>query len=148
LNRNGEDMAVHIRPRARRRYAPGLVTDLPVLVALVGCWLLVSVAWAHVAAGLALAGLIAGHLLTRRGLTARLLRRPRSVRQFGGAASTWALLAAAAAVLGTGLLRWAGVPPEATGHGGLGYVLLTAAVVHLWRVRRALRVRLRRRRTR
>lgn len=51
------------------------------------------------------------------------------------------------AVTVTGLLRWAGLPREAAWHGGTGYLLLTAAVWHVWLVRGRLRARTRPRRS-
>lgn len=124
------------------RLAPALVTDLPVLLAFVGRWVLVPVGWAHVLIGMAMAGLVVVHLRSRPGLARRLLRRPRSVRRFTRQASSWLVVAAAAAVTVTGLLRWAGLPPEHTWHGGTGWALLAAVTVHLWLVRRPLWARL------
>lgn len=133
------------QPTTRRPpLAPALVTDLPVLLALVACALLVPLTWAHVAAGLAMAGLVAVHLRTRGGLGRRLLRRPRSARRLALRANSVLLIVAAAAVTGTGLLRWAGTAPEHTWHGGTGWALLGAVTVHLWLVRGRLRARLRR----
>jgi hypothetical protein len=123
--------------------APGLATDLPVLLVLVMSWLLVPVAWAHVATGLGLSALVLVHLRTRRGLARRVLRRPRPDRRSAVVAVVWILLAAAVAVSATGLLRWVGVPPEDTWHGGTGYVLLTAVLMHVWLVRGPLWARLR-----
>lgn len=137
-------MVEHTGTFRRRRLAPALVTDLPVLVAFVGCWVLVPVGWAHVVTGIAMAGLVVVHLRTRRGLPRRLLRRPWPLRRFAAQASSWLVVAAAAAVTVTGLLRWAGLPPEHTWHGGTGWVLLGAATVHLWQMRRPLRARLHR----
>ncbi len=45
---------------------PALALDVPVAVVLVTCWLLVSIAWAHVVTGLVLIGWVVAHLLTRR----------------------------------------------------------------------------------
>lgn len=132
-----------LTPTSRhRRLAPALGTDLPVLLALVACWLLVPLAWAHVATGLAMAVLALVHLRTRRGLARRMLRWPRSVRRFATQASSWLVVAAAAAVTVTGLLRWAGLPPEQTWHGGTGWALVGALTVHLCLVRRPLWARL------
>lgn len=125
------------------RLAPALVTDLPVLLALTASAVLLPVSWAHIAIGLAMAGLAVVHLRTRRGLVRRVLHRPRSLRRFAVQASSWLLVAATVAVIATGLLRWAGLPPERTWHGGTGWVLLSAVVVHLWLVRHRLRARLR-----
>jgi hypothetical protein len=55
---------------------------------------------------------------------------------------SWVPLTAMAAVSGTGLLRLAGASSEETWHAGTGYLLLTAVALHLWLVRRRLRVRL------
>ena len=129
-----------------RRLPPALVTDLPVLGLLVLCWLLVPIAWAHLATGLALAGLIGVHLRTRPRQVARLPlrdRRPGSARQAGRRLGYGVFLAAAAAMTVTGLLRWSGVPPQYVWHGGISYLLLTLVVVHLWSIRRPLRARLR-----
>jgi hypothetical protein len=124
--------------------APTLVTDLPVLAALVVSWSLVPVVWAHVATGLGLVGLVVVHLRTRRWPATRMRRRPRSSRRAADRAMSWALVTAVAAVTGTGLLRLVGASPEETWHGGTGYVLLAAVALHLWSVRRRLRVRLHR----
>ncbi len=84
------------RAGRRPRVPPALVTDLPVLAALVLCWLTISVAWAHLATGMALVGLIGVHLRPRW---------PQVRRRLG----YWSFLAAAAGMTVTGLLRWAGV---------------------------------------
>lgn len=134
-------MATGTRTHGRQGVAPALVTDLPVLVTLVLSWLLVPVAWAHVATGLLLAGLVLVHLRTRPGAARRMLRRTWPGRRSARWALSWIVLSAAAAASGTGFLRWVGVPPEDTWHGGTGYVLLTAVALHLWSVRRRLRAR-------
>ncbi len=131
-------MAIEISTPRRRRLAPALVTDMPVLLAFVGCWVLIPVGWAHLVTGIAMAGLVVVHLRTRRGLARRLLHRPRSVRRVAAQATSWLVVAAAAAVTVTGLLRWAGLPPEYTWHGGTGWALTGAVTVHLWLVRRPL----------
>jgi hypothetical protein len=117
-----------------------------VLSALVVSWLLVPLVWAHVATGLGLVGLVVVHLRTRPRPATRMRRRPRPGRRIRVAdrAMPWALVTAVAAVTGTGLLRLVGASPEATWHGGTGYVLLAAVALHLWMVRRRLRVRLHR----
>lgn len=120
--------------------SPALVTDLPVLAGLVLCWLTIPVFWAHLATGLALIVLIGVHLRTRR----RRVLSGRTRHRFGYGL----LLLAATAMSATGLLRWAGVPPQQVWHGGISYLLLGLVVVHLWVVRRALRARTRRPRTR
>ena len=134
------------RGKRLRRLPPALVTDLPVLGLLVLCWLLVPIAWAHLATGLALAALIGVHLRTRPRPFARLFRRDRragSPRQLGWRLGYGVFVAAAIAMTVTGLLRWAGVPPQYVWHGGISYLLLTLVVVHLWSIRRPLRARLR-----
>jgi len=134
------------RGKRLRRLPPALVTDLPVLGLLVLCWLLVPIAWAHLATGLALAALIGVHLRTRPRPFARPFRHDRplgSVRQLGRRLGHWVFLAAAVAMTVTGLLRWAGVPPQYLWHGGISYLLLTLVVVHLWAIRRPLWARLR-----
>lgn len=123
-----------------------MVTDLPVLALLVGCWLLLPLAWAHLATGLVLAGVIGVHLRTRARPVRRLFRRdtrPISARQVVRRAGYWVFVAAAAGMTATGLLRWAGVAPQYLWHGGVSYLSLTLVVVHLWSVRRPLRARLR-----
>jgi hypothetical protein len=112
------------------------VTDLPVLVVLVLSWLTVAAFWAHLATGLALIAMVAMHLSTRRRLPVRRVRMRRRLAYA-------VFFVAATAVAVTGLLRWAGVPHEYVWHGGLSYLLLGLAVVHLWSVRRALRARFR-----
>lgn len=136
-------MATRTPTPRRPRLAPALVTDLPVLLALTACTLLLPVTWAHIASGLAMTGLAVAHLRTRRGLARRVLRRPRSARRFAVQVSSWLLVAAVAAVTATGLLRWAGWSPERTWHGGTGWALLGAVTGHLWLVRHRLRRRLR-----
>lgn len=114
------------------------------LAALVVSWSLVPVVWAHVATGLGLVGLVVVHLRTRPWPATRVRRRPRPGRRAADRAMSWALVPAVAAVTGTGLLRLVGASPEETWHGGTGYVLLAAVALHLWSVRRRLRVRLHR----
>ncbi|HEX4811411.1 MAG TPA: hypothetical protein VFV66_01475 [Nonomuraea sp.] len=124
-----------MRPTSPRtsigRNAPALYFDLPVLVLLMACWFTVSVAAAHLITGLALSAMIVIHLLTR---PARLLRPGKAVRL--AAYVPLALLAIGMTI--TGLLRWAGVPPQQAWHAILAYTLLPAALVHAWLVRRAL----------
>ena len=137
-------MAVEMHPHPRRRcrrLPPAVATDLPVLVVMLACWVSVPVTWAHLTTALGLIALVGAHLATRRRLPARVLRQPRSGGQLATLASAWTLLAAMAAVTVTGLLRWAGLPREAAWHGATGYLLLTAAVVHMWLIRGRLRAR-------
>ena len=129
-----------------RRLPLALVTDLPVLGLLVLCWLLVPIAWAHLATGLALAALVGVHLRTRPRPFGRLFRGDHpsgSARQLGRRLGYGVFLATAVAMTVTGLLRWAGAPPQYVWHGGISYLLLTLVVVHLWSIRRPLRARLR-----
>lgn len=114
------------------------------LSALVMSWSLVPVVWAHVATGLGLVGLVVVHLRTRPWPATRMRRRPRPGRRAADRAMSWAPVTAVAAVTGTGLLRLVGASPQETWHGGTGYVLLAAVALHLWLVRRRLRVRLHR----
>jgi hypothetical protein len=137
-----------VSDRGRPRWGPAWATDLPLLLALLACGLLVAVPWAHIALGLAMAGLAVLHLRTRTRLGRRMLRWPRSVRRLGEQTSAWLIVAAACAATATGLLRWAGLPPEDTWHGGSGLLLLGAAGVHVGLVRRRLRLRIRSPRTR
>jgi hypothetical protein len=113
-----------------RRLPPAVKTDLPVLVALIAAWLTVAVFWAHLATGLLLIALIALHLYTRR-------RLPRHRLAYG------LFIVAATAMAATGLLRWAGMPPQYVWHGGISYLVLGLVAVHLWSIRRALRARIR-----
>jgi MFS family permease len=113
-----------------RRLPPAVKTDLPVLVALIAAWLTVALFWAHLATGLLLIALIALHLYTRR-------RRPRRRLAYG------LFIVAATAMAATGLLRWAGIPPQYVWHGGISYLVLGLVAVHLWSIRRALRARIR-----
>ena len=121
----------------KRRLPPAVVTDLPVLVVLVVSWLTVAVFWAHLATGLVLIAMVAMHLSTRRRVPVRGVRMRRRLAYA-------VFLVAATAVAVTGLLRWAGVPPQYVWHGGISYLLLGLVGVHLWSVRRALRARFRR----
>lgn len=124
-----------------RRFAPALVTDVPVLLVLLGSS--VTAGWAHIAAGIALVVLVYVHVRTRRGRMPRMLRQPRSPRRLAAAASSWLLVVATVAVSATGLLRWAGCLPENAWHGGSGVLLVTVVAGHLWLVRHRLRARLR-----
>lgn len=148
------DLARATGPRARR-LPPAVTSDLPLLGALLVCWLTVAAAHVHLLAGGVLVGLIAAHVLTRRARVSRLFRRPRPsgadrgvrprrTRRLG----SLLLLLLAAAMTVTGLARWAGVPREHAWHAPLSYALLAAAAVHLWAGRHALRARLRRPRRR
>ncbi|WP_199434268.1 hypothetical protein [Qaidamihabitans albus] len=127
-------------------------TDLPVLAMLVLCWLMLTVAaWAHLATGLVLAVVIGVHLRTRwpqvRALT-RGTGRSMSVRRLVRRAAHRLLLAAAAAMIASGLARWAGVPAQDAWHGTSSYTLLGVVTVHLLLVRRRLWIRLRGRQAR
>lgn len=123
-------------PGRTHRFPPARLTDLPVLVVLVLAWVTVPVFWAHLATGLMLIAIVAIHLCTRRRLPLHGVPVWRRLA-YG------AFLVAATAVAATGLLRWAGVPPQYVWHGGISYLLLGLVAVHLWSVRRALRARLR-----
>jgi hypothetical protein len=112
------------------------VTDVPVLGAMVLAWLTIAVFWAHLAAGLLLVAVIALHLLTRH----RLPWRSASSRH---RLAYGVLLVAATAMAASGLLRWAGVPPQYVWHGGISYAVLGLVLVHVWSIRRALRARFR-----
>ncbi|MCH6159360.1 hypothetical protein [Streptomyces marispadix] len=129
-----------------RRPPLALTTDIPVLVMLVACWMLVPVAWAHLATGFALAALILVHLWTRRGLVAGLFRGDRRTRghRWGRRLAYGLFFLAAIAMTVSGVMRWAGMPPEHTAHAATSTMLLAGALVHLWASRRALRARLRR----
>jgi len=41
------------------------------------------------------------------------------------------------------LLRWAGISPEYLWHGGISYLVVGLASVHVWSVRRLLSARIR-----
>jgi hypothetical protein len=112
-------------------------TDIPVLALLVLAWLTVPVFWAHLVTGLTLIALIGIHLLTRQRLPLNVGRARRRVAYA-------VFLAAAAAMTATGLMRWAGIPPEYVWHGGISYLVLGLASMHVWSVRRRLRARIRR----
>jgi phosphatidylglycerophosphate synthase len=116
--------------------SPAFVTDLPVLVLLIVAWVTVPVFWAHVITGLALIAVIGIHLLTRR----RLPLRAGRVRRRVAYAS---FLLAATTMAATGVMRWAGIPPQYAWHGGISYLALGLALVHVWSVRRVLRARIR-----
>lgn len=116
--------------------SPAVATDIPVLALLVLAWLTVSAFWAHLITGLLLIALIGVHLLTRQRPPLRFGRARRRVAYA-------VFLAAAAAMTATGLLRWVGVPPQYLWHGGISYVVLGLASVHMWSVRRRLRARIR-----
>jgi hypothetical protein len=110
-------------------------TDIPVLALLVAAWLTVPVSWAHLLTGLALIAVIGVHLFTR----------PRSPLRAGPVRRRLAyatFLIAATAMAATGLLRWAGVPHDYVWHGGISYLVLGLASVHVWSVRRRLRARI------
>jgi hypothetical protein len=129
-----------------RRLPPALTTDLPVLVMLVACWMLVPVAWAHLVTGFALVALILIHLWTRRGLVAGLFRGDRRTRRrrWGRRLAYGLFFLAAIGMTASGVMRWAGMPPEHTAHAAVSTMLLAGALVHLWSSRRGLRARLRR----
>jgi hypothetical protein len=112
------------------------VLDVPVGVVLVACWLLVSIAWAHIVTGLVLIGWIVAHLLTW------LVGTGSATHRIGSAL----VLVLATAMAVSGLLRWAGVPPRYAVHATSSYLLLSVLGLHLWAVRRQLRARLRVRR--
>jgi hypothetical protein len=118
------------------RAPPAVLTDVPVLVLLMLSWATVPVFWAHVATGLTLIGLVGIHLLTRR-------RPPLRTGAVSRRLAYVAFLLVATAMAATGLMRWAGMPPEYTWHGGISYLAIGLAAVHLWSVRRVLRTRLR-----
>ncbi|MBZ4016098.1 hypothetical protein [Streptomyces purpurogeneiscleroticus] len=132
-----------------RRLPPALTTDLPVLVMLVACFMLVPLYWAHIVTGVALIVLTAIHLWTRRGKVARLLRGDRrtALRRWRRRSGYMLFFLAALLMTVTGGMRWAGMPPDDTGHAAVSTMLIVAAVPHLWVSRRALRARLRVRRT-
>jgi hypothetical protein len=114
---------------------PAFATDIPVLALLVAAWLTVPVAWGHLVTGLALIAAIGVHLLTR----------PRSPVRAGRVRHRFAyatFLIAATAMAATGVLRWAGVPHDHLWHGGISYLVLGLASVHVWSVRRRLRARI------
>jgi hypothetical protein len=106
------------------------------LALLVAAWLTVPVFWAHLVTGLTLIAVIGIHLLTRRRVP---LRGGRARRRIAYAA----FLLAATAMATTGLLRWVGIPPQYLWHGGISYLVLGLASVHVWSVRRRLRARIR-----
>jgi hypothetical protein len=94
--------------------------------------------WAHLAAGLVLVALIALHLYTRPRLPWR--DAPRWRRLGYGM-----FIVVATAMAASGLLRWAGMPPQYVWHGGISYTVLGLMALHVWSIRRALRARVRRR---
>lgn len=110
------------------------------LVAVLVCWLVLPAFLAHVLTGLAMVGVIALHLRTRRRKVRRLFR-PRATTLRRGL--TWVLLATTVAMVVSGALRWAGVAPEYAQHATSSYLMLTALVAHMVLVRRALWARLR-----
>ncbi|MFC5290088.1 hypothetical protein ACFPM7_23790 [Actinokineospora guangxiensis] len=123
--------------RVRR---PALWFDLPVALLLIVCWMTIPVAAAHIATGLALIAAVAIHLLTRRAVFPRGSARRRI--------AVAVLLAATAATLLTGVLRWIGLPREVVFHAVPGYLLVAAVLWHAARRRRAVVARLRPRRPR
>ena len=135
------------RPVTRVRKLPlALTTDIPVLVMLVVCWMLVPVAWAHLATGFALVALILIHLWTRRGQISQLFRGDRRTRRhrWSRRIAYGLFFLAALLMTASGVMRWAGMPPEHTAHAATSTMLLVGALAHLWASRRALRARLRR----
>jgi hypothetical protein len=127
-----------------RRAPAALRTDVPVLVALLACWMTVSAPWAHLACGLGLVGLVGVHLRTRwRRVRALVLPVARPGGTRARRAVHVALVVVAVATALTGALRWAGLRPELVWHGGASYFLLGLAVAHVVVVRRRLRSRLR-----
>ena len=119
-----------------RRLPRAVVTDVPVLGAMVLAWLTVAVFWAHLAAGLLPVAFIAVHLQTRR----RMPWRGGSSRR---RLAYGVFLVAAMGMAASGLLRWVGVPPQYVWHGGISYAVLGLAVVHVWSVRHRFRARFR-----
>lgn len=135
------------RPAGRvRGLSPALITDIPVLLMLVACWMLVPVAWAHLVTGFALVALILIHLWTRRGKTAQLFRGDRRTKRHRWVRRITYVLFFVAALLmtATGVMRWTGIPPEHSAHAATSTLLLAGALVHIWSSRRALGSRLRR----
>jgi hypothetical protein len=116
--------------------SPAFLTDIPVLALLIVAWVTVPVSWAHVLTGLALIAVIGIHLLTRRRVPMRAGRPRRRLAYV-------AFLLAASAMATTGLLRWVGIPAQYLWHGGISYLVLGLASVHVWSVRRRLRARIR-----
>lgn len=128
-----------------KRLPPGVRTDLPVAAALVLCWLLLVVPWAHLVTGLVVIALVGVHLCSRWPQVRELLRRPRrpgSVWRWGWRFGHGLLLVVAAAMIASGLARWAGMPPQVAWHATSSYLLLLVVAVHLVLVRRPLRARL------
>lgn len=126
-----------------RRAPAALRTDVPVLVALLACWMTVPVPSAHLACGLGLVGLVGVHLRTRWTRVRALVlpgSRPRRTRVRRSVHMALVVVAVAAAL--TGVLRWAGLRPEQVWHGGVSYLLLGLVVVHVVAIRRRLRSRL------
>jgi hypothetical protein len=101
------------------------------LALLVVAWLTVPVSWAQLVTGLALIAVIGVHLFTRprSPLRAGRVRRRLAYATF---------LIAATAMAMTGLLRWVGIPPQYLWQGGISYLVLALASVHMWSVRRRL----------
>jgi hypothetical protein len=116
--------------------SPAFTTDIPVLALLIVAWATVPVFWAHLVTGLTLIAVIGIHLLTRR-VMPFCGGRPRRRLAYA------AFLLAASAMATTGLLRWAGIPPQYLWHGGISYLVLGLASVHAWSVRRRLQARIR-----
>lgn len=143
-------MAVNVvRALRRTGLPPAVLFDIPVLVVLLVCWGTISVYWAHLLTGLLLTLLILVHLVDRRRKLGRLfarrpVSRPRN-RMFWLIANL-VFLIVATAMVASGLLRWANVPPQYAWHAASSYALLTVVGAHLIVEWRPLLARLRRHR--
>jgi hypothetical protein len=107
---------------------------------LVGSFLTVPVAWAHLALGIAFTAVTALHLMVRRRTYRAVLRRWRRRAAISGA-----LIASAAAMAAAGFVQWGGVPAAIPWHSAaaLLLILLTAwhAARRLRRKRRSARAK-------
>lgn len=132
-------------PERWRPVPVGYRTDLPVLLATLTCWVLLPVYLAHLATGLGLIVISVHHLRTRLPRVRRVFRRRRhaGVRPLWHRIVSCLLLLSTLAMAVSGLLRWAGIPPEYAHHASSGYAMLTMAVIHMLAVARPLRARLR-----